>query len=35
MVSFHLKKIFSQNGLHTTRTVVLYNYQLIRIWRVK
>ncbi|URY13549.1 hypothetical protein [Shigella phage ESh26] len=27
MVSFHLKK-FSQNGLHTTRTVVLYNYQL-------
>uniref|UniRef100_A0AAU6NUH7 Uncharacterized protein n=1 Tax=Escherichia phage 121/2022-2B TaxID=3103121 RepID=A0AAU6NUH7_9VIRU len=28
MVSFHLK--ISQNGLHTTRTVVLYNYQLRR-----
>ncbi|URY15100.1 hypothetical protein [Shigella phage ESh31] len=34
MVSFHLK--ISQNSLHTTRTVVLYNYQLlIRIWRIK
>ncbi|URY15940.1 hypothetical protein [Shigella phage ESH35] len=29
MVSFHLK-IFSQNGLHTTRTVVLLPYQLRR-----
>ncbi|XAO16681.1 hypothetical protein [Escherichia phage FL12] len=28
MVSFHLK--ISQNGLQTTRTVVLYNYQLRR-----
>ncbi|UXR08730.1 hypothetical protein [Escherichia phage vB_EcoM-UFV05] len=28
-------KIFSQNYLHPRSSMVLYNYQLIRIWRIK
>ncbi|URY11632.1 hypothetical protein [Shigella phage ESh16] len=28
-------KNFSQNGLQDCSSVVLYNYQLIRIWRMK